>query len=203
MTSYDNPYSRIVSWLKVLLPLAALALLSTMFLFARNSGTEPGIPYAEIADIARDPRISDPAFSGIADDGSVVAINARTIRPDGIRAGRFLIADLEMNIDAVDGSRIIVTAGEGQVDSTDQMVRLDNLARVTTSNGYAMETTGLTADLMAGVVETTGALQVQAPFGDLTAGGMRIAAGPDGTGSQMVFNQGVRLIYRPQIQESE
>ncbi len=195
---HDNRYSRIVGWLKVLLPLAALSLLSTVFLFARNSGTDTTLPYAEIADIAQDPRISDPSFAGIADDGSVVGINARTIRPDPDRENMFMIADLEMNIDATDGTRIVVTAGDGVFDGAAQVITLDNLARVTTTNGYSMETNGLVADLGSGTVESVGALEVRTPFGELTAGGMRIAAGPDGTGTQMVFNQGVRLLYRPQ-----
>lgn len=195
---HDNRYSRIVGWLKVLLPLAALSLLSTVFLFARNSGTDTTLPYAEIADIAQDPRISDPSFAGIADDGSVVGINARTIRPDPDRENMFMIADLEMNIDATDGTRIVVTAGDGVFDGAAQVITLDNLARVTTTSGYSMETNGLVADLGSGTVESVGALEVRTPFGELTAGGMRIAAGPDGTGTQMVFNQGVRLLYRPQ-----
>jgi lipopolysaccharide export system protein LptC len=198
MAVHDNRYSRIVGWLKVLLPLAALSLLSTVFLFARNSGTDTTLPYAEIADIAQDPRISDPSFAGIADDGSVVGINARTIRPDPDRENMFMIADLEMNIDATDGTRIVVTAGDGVFDGAAQVITLDNLARVTTTNGYSMETNGLVADLGSGTVESVGALEVRTPFGELTAGGMRIAAGPDGTGTQMVFNQGVRLLYRPQ-----
>jgi lipopolysaccharide export system protein LptC len=198
MAVHDNRYSRIVGWLKVLLPLAALSLLSTVFLFARNSGTDTTLPYAEIADIAQDPRISDPSFAGIADDGSVVGINARTIRPDPDRENMFMIADLEMNIDATDGTRIVVTAGDGVFDGAAQVITLDNLARVTTTSGYSMETNGLVADLGSGTVESVGALEVRTPFGELTAGGMRIAAGPDGTGTQMVFNQGVRLLYRPQ-----
>jgi lipopolysaccharide export system protein LptC len=198
MAAHDNRYSRIVGWLKVLLPLAALSLLSTVFLFARNSGTDTALPYAEIADIAQDPRISDPSFAGIADDGSVVGINARTIRPDPERANMFMIADLEMNIDATDGTRIVVTAGDGVLDGAAQVIKLDNLARVTTTSGYSMETNGLVADLGSGTVKSVGALEVRTPFGELTAGGMRIAAGPDGTGTQMVFNQGVRLLYRPQ-----
>lgn len=198
MAAYDNRYSRFVGWLKVLLPLAALSLLSTLFLFARSSGTDTALPYAEIADIAQDPRISDPAFAGIADDGSIIGIKAGSVRPDAEAANTFMIEDLEMNIDATDGTRIVVTAGNGVLDGTAQVVTLDNLARVTTTSGYSMETRGLVVDLGAGTVESVGALEVRTPFGELMAGGMRFAAGPDGSGSQMVFNQGVRLLYRPQ-----
>ena len=60
MAVADNTYSRVVGWLKILLPLGALALLSTLFLFARGIAPVGEIPYAELEEIAREARISDP-----------------------------------------------------------------------------------------------------------------------------------------------
>ena len=51
-------HSRLVGWLKVVLPLAALAILSTLFLLADLIDPTAAIPYAEVdvEDLARDPR---------------------------------------------------------------------------------------------------------------------------------------------------
>ena len=48
MPTHDNLHSRIVGWLKIILPLSALALLSSVFFVARfkEHGT---IPYSRIA----------------------------------------------------------------------------------------------------------------------------------------------------------
>ena len=56
--------TRIVRWLRVLLPLVALAMLSTMFLFSRGSDVESRIPYAEVdaQAAARDNRIVAPEY---------------------------------------------------------------------------------------------------------------------------------------------
>lgn len=190
-------YSRLVGWLKVLLPLVALVLLSTLFLFARRTGPEGDIPYAEIEDIARDPRISAPAFAGVLPDGSAVTVAADTIRPDPEAPDVLTIDGLTAGITATDGARIDITAASGRFDGRARMITLDGLARITTSDGYAMETTGLTADLRAGTVETAGALAVRTPFGALDAGRLRIAS--DAAGHQVMdFNGGVRLLYLPQ-----
>ncbi len=79
---------------------------------------------------------------------------------------------------------------------------MTGLARLTSSSGYEMETGGLIADFGTGVVTSIGPLEIQAPFGDMTAGGMRLAMSGDGTGQQMVFNGGVRLLYQRQTEGS-
>lgn len=198
MGGADNLYSQFVSWSKILLPLAGIALLSTMFLFARNRAPDPTIPYAEIEEIARDARISDPRFSGVAADGSSIAITAHDIRPDAEQPDAFYVTEIRADIAAVDGSAILITAGAGRLDSRAQMAQMTGLARLTSSSGYVMETDGLLANLETGEITSLGSLEVHAPFGELTAGGLEVSLSPDGTGQRMVFKDGVRLLYTPQ-----
>ena len=198
MGGADNLYSQFVSWSKILLPLAGIALLSTMFLFARSNGPEPTIPYAEIEEIARDARISDPRFSGVAADGSSITITARDIRPDADTADAFTVTEIRADIAAVDGSEILITAGVGRLDPRAQIAEMTGLARLTASSGYVMETDGITANLETGRITSLGSLEVHTPFGELTAGGLDVSLSPDGTGQRMVFNEGVRLLYTPQ-----
>lgn len=198
MGGADNLYSQFVSWSKILLPLAGIALLSTMFLFARSGAPDPTIPYAEIEEIARDARISDPQFSGMASDGSSITITARDIRPDASQADAFTVTEIRADIAAVDGSEILITAGVGRLDPRAQTAEMTGLARLTASSGYVMETDGILADLKSGEITSLGSLEVRAPFGELTAGGLTVALRPDGSGQRMVFNEGVRLLYTPQ-----
>ena len=44
-------YSRMIAFLKVLLPLMALALLSTLFLLSQNTEPMASIPFAEAPDL--------------------------------------------------------------------------------------------------------------------------------------------------------
>ena len=55
-------HSRVVSWLKVLFPLIALALLSTLFLLSRAIEPQAVIPFAdnEVQERLRDQHITGP-----------------------------------------------------------------------------------------------------------------------------------------------
>lgn len=195
MGPQDDTYSRYVGVLKVILPLAALALMSTVFLFARAPATDSEIPYAEIEAIAQEPRLSGAQVTGVANDGSVIELTARTTIPDG----RVIRAEmLEAGIDTVDGVRIDLRAGSAEIDRVDRTTRLSGLTRVETSNGFEMETNGLTAELTTGRIVSDGALEVQAPFGALSAGQLVIDTPEEGGGQVMLFQNGVRLVYTPQ-----
>jgi len=195
MAARDNLYSRFVAWSKILLPLAALALLSTMFLFARKSDTVSDIPFARIEEIARSPRIAQPSFAGIAQDGAVFTVSADTIRPVAGQPDSMAIADFRADLTGTGGDSLTLTAAAGTLDGRARTITLTGLARLVTSTGYAMETTGLTAWLDQNRLETVGALEIRAPFGALAAGRLVYGPGPDGP--QMVFNGGVRLLYQP------
>ncbi|TGN46479.1 hypothetical protein E4L95_19415, partial [Paracoccus liaowanqingii] len=75
--------TRIVRWLRVLLPLVALAMLSTMFLFSRRSDTESRIPYAEVEAeaAAREGRIVAPDYSAVTPDGARLSLRAAQATP--------------------------------------------------------------------------------------------------------------------------
>ncbi len=184
----------IVILASILLPMAALALLSTVFLFARVPSQETVIPYAELEEIAREPRLSGARVSGVAADGSVISVSARTARP----MGDILTADsLSAVIDSIDGTHIDIRAGTGEINNAERTARLTGLARIETSNGYEMETAGISADISTGRIVSDGALEVQAPFGSLTAGQLIIETPEGGNGQVMLFQNGVRLVYTP------
>ena len=198
MARLDNRYSRFVATAKVVLPLIALAILATLFLFARGGGEDATIPYAEIETLAREQRLSEPFFSGVAEDGTRLTLSAQSARPDAEDPRLFQINALRLDVLSTAGTEIMVAAGDGTVDTREQVARLAGLVRLETSDGYQMETTGLTADFTSGRVQSDAELEVQAPFGTLTAGQVIFETGGEEDHAQMVFRKDVRLVYRPQ-----
>ena len=194
----DNTYSLIVGWAKILLPLFALGLLSTLFLFARDTTDPSEIALEEVTRIAREQRVSAPEFAGMTDDGAIIVIAARSARPDAEKPDAITISDIRMRMDNPDGTSIEVTATEGAVDGRAQLAAFTGLARLETSNGYQMETNGLTVDLQSGLVTSDGLLEIRAPFGDLSAGRVSFRIPSEDAGQQMLFTDGVRLLYTPQ-----
>ena len=200
VTAADNLHTRLVNWAKVILPLMALGLLSTLFLFARG-GSEPGeIPFARINDLAREQRINAPEFSGVATDGSIIEVTARSAQPIEGRLDSLSITEPSLTLDALDGTSLTIVAGEGVLDGRSNEARLSGLARVETTSGYLMETNGLFADLSSGRIVSDGALKILAPFGEIEAGQVEIEVTSSDEGQQMHFSNGVRMLY--QIQQS-
>lgn len=194
----DNLYSQIVGWAKIILPLCALGLLSTLFLLARST-TEPNeIALAEVEAIAREQRVSAPEFSGVTDEGAVIVISADTARPDRTRPDTVMVDDMRLRMDNADGTNIEITATLGEIDGRARIARFLGLARLVTSSGYEMETNGLIANLETGLVTTDGLLEIRAPFGQLTAGKVTFQMASEDISQEMLFTDGVRLLYTPQ-----
>lgn len=188
-------YSKFICFLKVALPLAALCLMSTIVIFASSPLIDGTIVYAEVDHNVRASRMSKPQVSGLSQDGSVIELNSLFARLEG---NVIIMETLTAAIDSADGTRIDIRAGTGEIDNIDQTVRLTGLARLVTSNGYEMKTTGLTANLNMSRIVSEGVIEVQAPYGELTAGQLIIEP-PHGRESQRwVFQHGVRLVYIPQ-----
>ena len=198
MGGRDNLYSQIVSLAKIVLPLCALALLSTLFLFARNQPEPTNIDLNKVNEIAREQRLEAPRFSGVTEDGAIIAIDAQSAQPNGDSPDIVSINDIYMKMDNPDGSNLTVSATRGELDGPAKIAHFLDLARVETSTGYIMETNGLIADLNSGIVSSDGLLEIRAPFGTLTAGKVTFQVSRDQTGQQMLFTDGVKLIYNPQ-----
>ncbi len=198
MAAADSRYSVFIGWAKILLPLAALALLSTLFLFSRKSADDERIPLSQIAAIAQAPRITGPTLAGLADDGTVVSLSAAELRPVADLPDRFALRDARLGLTAPDGSRIDIRAGSGQIDGVGRIATFGDRVELTTSTGLTVRTPGIRADLRAATLDSQGEVAATAPFGRLTAARLHVAADPQGRVTRLLFDGGVRLLYDPQ-----
>ncbi len=203
MATYDNSYSRFVAWVKIILPLVALALLSTLFLFSRPQDIELTIPYAqvEIDQIVREERISAPTYTGMTQDGSAIAISALTAMPDAADPQRMIARDLTARIETTGGTLIEIDAAQGTINGAEEVATLGGGVQIETSTGYLIDAEGLRTSLSDTALQSDGPVEAQGPLGTLEAGAMQVT----GTGADshlLVFSDGVRLIYLPQPQRS-
>lgn len=200
MALSDTAYSRLVSWLKIILPLTALAILSTLFLLARTPDIEQAIPYADVdvEALAREPRMTRPDFSGMAPDGTALQMTAASARPDPDDPGLFHAETLDGQIDTPEGTRIRMRAISARVDTAQGTATLAGDVILETSTGYAVRTEEFTARLDATRSETAGPVDVMTPFGHMTAGRFAVTRDADTPDSHvLVFSQGVDLLYDP------
>lgn len=200
MTTYDNSYSRFVAWTKVILPIVALGILSTLFLFSRNIDPTLSIPYAkvDVEGLAREQRIGAPNYAGVTEDGSAISIIAKSARPDPDNTETITATDLATTIEDATGGRIDIAADNGVIDTGQQVLTLQGGVRIETSTGYVINTSGLTAALNETRAQTDGTVTATGPLGTLEAGQMLLERQNGAKGAHLlVFKGGVKLVYDP------
>lgn len=197
MAHAGDGYSRLVAWLKIVLPLLALAILSTLFLVSRSVDPSQTIPYADVdvEGLARDQQIGAPAFAGMTEDGAAISIAADSARPEA--GGQRLIAVAPSARIELPGGRVIeIHADAGRIDREAGEAGLDGDVLVKSSDGYRVETDSIVARLDRTGIESTGPVRGSGPFGTLSAGKLVLTQNPDGA-YLLRFEAGVKLIYRP------
>lgn len=197
--SYDNFHSRLVAWLKILLPLAALALLSTLFLVSNSAAPEDGISYTEtdVADRIREPRLTDASYAGMTSDGAALTLKADSARPGTKGSPNAASANgISGALETPDGGWTRITAAEVRLDDAAHLMVMTGGVRLSNSTGYTADLTGLDVALdRTGLYSTGGPVKGTGPAGMIDAGAMELTPGPDGY--LLVFKSGVRLLYQP------
>lgn len=204
MTFADALHSRVVTGLRIVLPLAALGLLSTLFLVSRDIDPSQALPYAavDVEDLARDPRITAPRFSGVTDDGTAVTLTARTVR---VASGTGETVEAEGVValfEAADGGHSTFTAETAWLDRAADRLSLSGDVRMHNDAGYRVATGAVVAALDRTWVTSPGPVTAEGPAGRLEAGGMLLRAAPAAegvpAGHRLLFTGGVRLLYHPE-----
>lgn len=196
--SRTDIHSRLVGWLKIALPLAALAILSTLFLFSRKIDPSDAIPYAEVdvEERLREPRMTGASYSGVTADGSAINLRADAAVPQA--DGNARATGLSATLDAPDGSNTTFAAATGQLDNASGMIGLSGGVRVETSSGYHIQTKDVRIALDRTLVEAPGMVAADGPPGTITADRMTLtSADPKSGHYQLVFTGNVKLIYQP------
>jgi lipopolysaccharide export system protein LptC len=197
MARAADSHSRIVFWLKIILPLAALAVLSTLFLVSRNIGGDGVIPFSEVDldALAREQRLTAPEYSAMTRDGAALTIRSIAARPQGEGA----VATVITATYAQDGGLTVgLNAARGSFDPAAGTLTFGGGVRVETSAGYVLVTDSIAGRLDRTRLTSPAKVTATAPFGQIDAGAMQLdRADVPGGDTILVFNKGVRLIYDP------
>lgn len=196
LASTSNLHSRIVWVLKVVLPLLALGLLSTLFLFSQKIDPEDAIPYADIdvGDRLRDPKMTDAGYASVTEDGAALTINATEAKPTTEGGQMRLVA---AQLDTPDGQKLELVAGTAQLITAQKQIELTEGAELRSSSGFFLTSDGLGIATDRTLIESRGKVLAQGPIGQLTADHMVLSQGSQDGPYLLVFNGKVRLLYQP------
>ncbi|KIT15110.1 LPS export ABC transporter periplasmic protein LptC [Jannaschia aquimarina] len=188
-------HTRLVRGTKILLPLIALSLLSTLFLLADRVDPDDALPYAEVdvSERARDQQLTSPRVMGRTTGGTSFDLTAETARPDARDPNRLTIDMLRLDLSGDGGATI--SAAAGMVNTGTRTLVLEGDVNITTTTGYEVRTERLEGALGDLRIASPGKVTGDGPLGRLTAGAMEIVES-DGT-QRLRFTGGVDLLYEP------
>ena len=195
--SFGDSYSAFVVWVKTLLPILALGMLSTIFLFSGKVDVTQSLPYAKlnIAEIVREQRITKPYFSGVSYNDTEITLSAAYASSDTQNADILNITDLSIILTSKHAKTVRITAGLGTLDATKQKVTVSKDVYLTAMPGFWLKTNSLTVDLQQGVATADTMFQSVTALGTINAGNMIVKTITND--QQIIFTNGVRLIYYP------
>lgn len=206
MNAGSMRYSRVVAWLKIGLPLAALGLLSTLFLFSREIDPSGALPFADVdvEALTRDPRLSAPRFAGMTEDGTSLTVTATAIRMAAGESSDLITGEgVTALIESANGQRNAIAAEYARFDAAGGRLFLDGQVRMSSATGYDLRGSDVRLALDHTEARSDAEVTAQGPVGDLTAGGFTLRSATDDSGGGpagalvLVFTDGVKLIYTP------
>lgn len=202
-TTFPRPrgrslHSGLVRFGALILPIAALMLLSTMFLLARRVNPDDATAIAEtdVSERARDRQLTMPRFAGVSREGTAFTLSAREARPDADDPRRMTANDMHLVLGDATLNGADVVARNGRLDTAARTVRLDGDVRIETFTGYALVTQRMEGTLGRLDIVAPNEVRGTGPLGTLRAGALRLDEGPAGA-PRMLFTGGVDLLYQP------
>lgn len=181
----------------------ALALLSTLFLLSRAVDPETAIPFAdkEIQDRLRDQIVTGPFYYGTTAKGDQIAFSAESLTTPQGEIGANNAVDVDVVMDLAGGGQIKMIADVGRFDIGQDTADLNGNVVITTQTGYRITSARLISLMSRLDVRSPGAVQSQGPIGTLDAGQMVLSTAQSNGPAQLIFTNGVKLIYMPKQDE--
>ncbi len=198
-------YSRLVQILKIALPLAALAILSTLFLLSRQIriGDLPAGAGFDITILREAQGFGSPSIVGTTPQGDTIRISARRFIPDLSLTGGFRATEIAIVVERSESELIEFSAASGELAGPQQDVVFFGGVVVKMAGGVEISTDRIEARPDLSQIHAPGAVSGQTPFGDFSAGSMTLSRDrtPDGPAQYSVlFQNGVKLLYFPKEQ---
>lgn len=197
-----NRYTLFVTLAKIILPMAALGLLASLFLLAGGPEETRRIPYSdvELDQIIAGQRLARPDYQGVLADGAALSVIAREATPDPVTRGIVRAEDVVAEITALDGLRTDITARFGIFDEVEQMAAGTGGVYIQRTDGYTVDTPGIRARIDGRYAATLGPIEIKGPGLLLQADHAVLTQSEGGPGTEvLVFSGNVKLIYDKQL----
>ncbi|MBX2855245.1 MAG: LPS export ABC transporter periplasmic protein LptC [Rhodobacteraceae bacterium] len=189
----SSSYSSAVRWLRLGLPLMALAILVGVFYSGRPSGGAQEIIFrtGQFAALQGGLRLTNPRFTGATSAGEPFMVRANWAEPDGPDPERIALNTVVGEIVQANGEKLTIQAAAGELAPKAQTVTLTGGVTLRTTDGYTATTQTLRADAKQRSMISEGQVHTHGPLGQLTAGNIRVE---QDAGGVLYFENGVHVL---------
>ena len=199
---FDDSYSFFITWVKTLLPIVALGMLSTIFLFSGKVDVTQSLPYAElnVEDIIREQRITKPYFTGISEGGIEFALSAAYATPNASQPSILNVSKLRVEFKTPQGNTTEITAGLGEMNTETKNAKISRGVNLASKLNFWITTETLDIDFNDSYASTNGPFKGVFSLGSIESGNMvlKMITGDQ----QIIFTNGVRMLYNPKATQS-
>ncbi len=195
-------HSRMVQFLKVVLPLVAIGMLSTVFLLSRSIETNVSVPFSQqdIDERLADQVVTQPDYRGTTRKGEDVQIEA--IRAtQGTEGEAPTAAEFRGRLGLLSGGVITLDSNSGMIRPDENTATFVGDVVITTTDGIVVTTDLLNTALDEIRGDTPGQVDGTGIIGDFTAGRMTFGTEKKDGPVHIIFTDGVKLVYEPQKAE--
>jgi len=196
MAMNHHTYSKLIGFLKIILPLIALAVLGTVFLITKDDGFDPGFTFsqAEFDALESGSFLDNPQINGKTVNGDIFSLTAERIEPESREMQRVIASNLVSNFEFSSGISAEIIADTAEIHMGERLLVFPDGARIITSDGYDGTLKTLTADLETGQISGE-MIEADGPLGHVSAEIFHISSVGDGNSGNRVlrFEKAVKV----------
>lgn len=195
-------HSRMVQFFKVVLPLVAILMLSTVFLLSRSIETDVKVPFTQkdIDERLADQVVTQPNYQGTTRKGEEVQIEA--IRAaQGSENSVPTAAEFRGRMNLSNGNVITLDSNTGMIRPDKNTATFVGDVVITSTDGTEITTDLLNTALDEIRGDAPGQVNGTGIIGNFTAGSMTFGTEKKDGPVHIIFTDGVKLIYEPERAE--
>lgn len=193
-SAQSKRHSSLVRKLRLLLPLAAIAILVVLLTLTDSNDAIKPLPREQVApEMVGKNELINPKFQSEDTKQQPYTITATKAFQE---SGNLDLVTLEKpvaDISLKDGSWIALEAKTGKYTQSSGDLSLDDQVKLYHDDGYELRTSHVDINVQSQTATSTTAVSGQGPAGDITASGLK-AQGQSGT---LIFTGPAKLVLRP------
>lgn len=199
MQSRIDRHTKLVAWAKIILPVIALGMLSTLFLLSKSVDPVATIPFSEsdLAERTQTQQISQPEVFGVTPRGDLISLRADLARQNTDDPSLLEAQDVTAQIKLTSGQRVDLSADMALHNPAEQTIVLSGEVFATTTTGYQFTAQKLVLSLTDLNAGSLGQVAGAGPGFTVTAGQMTLEVPKGEKEAHILLKNGVKLVYTP------